>query len=390
MMSPRAAGTPHVQKRRVPLWDNARWIAITLVVLGHAILKLIAESDVAYEFYLFVYAFHVPLFVAVSGYFARSGPLGTRQLHRLITDIVLPYLIFETIWTVVHWLLGGEFRLDYSSPSWTLWFLIALLAWRLALPFLVLLRYPLLISVVISVGAGYFTSVDSTFAISRTLGLLPFFVFGWQLRQWKLTDRWLGLNAATVWRWRIGAITLFTALLGVIVANIDALREAQVRQFLLYNEAYPAFGYDQLWAGGIRLGLMLLAFALVVAFLVLIPRRRTWFTSYGAATMYIYLLHSLVLFPLRESGVLGGPQPGWVLPAMIVLSVLISVALSQRILHTVFRPLIEPRARWLFRRKARTDTGTIVLPHLDPTIEQPAEAPAAEAPPADTPPDAPR
>ncbi|TFB61282.1 fucose 4-O-acetylase [Cryobacterium sp. TMT2-17-1] len=398
MMSPRAAGIPHVQKRRVPLWDNARWIAIALVVLGHAILKLIAESDVAYEFYLFVYAFHVPLFVAVSGYFARSGPLGTRQLHRLVTDIVLPYVIFETIWTVVHWLLGGEFRLDYSSPSWTLWFLIALLAWRLALPFLVLLRHPLLISVIISVGAGYFASIDSTFALSRTLGLLPFFVFGWQLRQWKLTDRWLGLHATAVWRWRIGAFTLFTALLGVIVANIDALREAQVRQFLLYDEAYPAFGYDQLWAGVIRLGLLLLAFALIVAFLVLMPRRRLWFTPYGAATMYIYLLHSFVLFLLRESGVLGGPQPGWVLPAMIGFSVLISIALSQRIVRRVFHPLIEPRARWLFRKKARTDTGTIVLPHLDApagtlAAEPPAEPPA-DAPPADpavgTPRDTPR
>ncbi|TFC86463.1 fucose 4-O-acetylase [Cryobacterium sinapicolor] len=385
MMSPRVAGTPHVQKRRVPLWDNARWIAITLVVLGHAILKLIAESDVAYEFYLFVYAFHVPLFVAVSGYFARSGPLGTRQLHRLVTDIVLPYVVFETIWTLARWLLGGEFRLDYSTPSWTLWFLIALLIWRLALPFLVLLRHPLLISVVISVGAGYSESIDSTFAISRTLGLLPFFVFGWQLRQWKLTDRWLGLNTAGVWRWRIGAITLFTALLGLIVANIDALRVAQVRQFLLYDKAYPAFGYDELWAGGIRLGLILLAFALVVAFLVLIPRRRTWFTTYGAATMYIYLLHSFVLFPLRESGVLGGPQPGWVLPATIGFSVLISVALSQRIVRTVFHPLIEPRARWLFRRKARTDTGTIVLPHLEAPVDT-----SSAGPPAGTAPDAPR
>jgi len=171
-----------------------------------------------------------------------------------------------------------------------------------------------------------------------------------------------------------------------------------VRQFLLYNEAYPTFGYDEFWAGGIRLGLMLLAFALIVAFLLLMPRQRTPFTAYGAATMYIYLLHSFVLFPLRETGVLEGPQPGWVLPAMILLSVLISVVLSQRAVRKVVHPLIEPRARWLFRKKARTDTGTIVLPHLDApagtlAAEPPAEPPA-DAPPADpavgTPRDTPR
>ncbi|WP_241981151.1 acyltransferase family protein [Cryobacterium algoritolerans] len=365
-MSARVAGRPHVKKRRVPLWDNARWIAITLVVMGHAILKLINGSDVAYEAYLFIYAFHVPLFVAVSGYFARSGPLGTRQLHRLITDIVFPYVVFETIWTLLRWLLGGEFNLDYSSASWTLWFLISLLAWRLMLPFIVLLRYPLLISILISIGAGYIASIDGTFALSRTLGLLPFFVFGWKLRQWKLTARWLALGVGKVWRWRVAALTLFSALLGVITLNVDALRTLKIRQFLLYSEAYPTFGYDQLWAGGIRLGLMLLAFALIMAFLLLVPRSTTWFTALGSATMYIYLLHSFLLFPLRESGVLGGVQPAWVLPALLLLSVLISVLLSLPIVKRLFRPVIEPRVRWLFRRHESTHTGTIVLPPMDP------------------------
>jgi hypothetical protein len=33
-----------------------------------------------------------------------------------------------------------------------------------------------------------------------------------------------------------------------------------------------------------------------------------------------------------------------------VLSVLIAVGLSQPIVRRVFRPLVEPRAEWLFRR----------------------------------------
>ncbi|MGO4104780.1 acyltransferase family protein [Leifsonia sp. YAF41] len=355
-------GTAPTQRRRVPLWDNARWIAITLMVIGHAILKLISDSDLSYAVYLFIYAFHVPVFVGVSGYFAKSGPPGTRQLHRLLTDIVFPYLIFETIWTVLRWMLGGKFWLDYSTASWTLWFLIALTIWRITLPYLVLLRYPLLISVIISVGAGYIPAIDSTFALSRTLGLLPFFVFGWQLRQWQITGRWLTLRSAIVWRWRAGALALFGTLLIVIFANIETLRALKIRRFLLYDGAYPTFGYDQIWAGGIRLGLIALACALMVAFLVLMPRRQTWFTGLGAATMYIYLLHSFLLYPVRESGVLAGPQPLWVLPAVIVASIGISILLSQKFVKRVFHPLVEPQARWLFRTEAATPTGTIVLP----------------------------
>jgi fucose 4-O-acetylase-like acetyltransferase len=349
MTSPRT-GTSSTQKRRVPLWDNARWIAITLMVVGHAILKLIGESDAAYTVYLFIYAFHVPVFVGVSGYFAKAGPPGTRQLQRLLTDIVFPYFIFETIWTIIRWLLGGTFRLDYSSASWTLWFLIALAIWRVTLPYLVLLRYPLVIAIIASVGAGYITSIDSTFALSRTIGLLPFFVFGWKLRQWQVTSRWLALRPTAIWRWRTGALALFAVLFITIAVNIDALRAMRIRRFLLYDEPYAAFGYDQIWAGGIRLGLMLLAFALLVAFLVLIPRGRTWFSSFGTATMYIYLLHTFLLYPLRETGILDGPQPAWVLPGVILLSVGISLLLSQPFVKKVARPLVEPRAGWIFRQ----------------------------------------
>ena len=364
-MSALGTATTHPQKRRVPLWDNARWIAVTLVVMGHAILKLIGEADVAYTLYLFIYAFHVPVFVAVSGYFAKSGPADVRQMHRLLTDIIFPYVIFETIWTVLRWILGGKFVLDYSTASWTLWFLLALLVWRIALPYLVVLRYPLFISIIISIGAGYLPNIDGTFTLSRTLGLLPFFVFGWKLREWLLTDNWLELRAGLVWRWRAGALGLFTLLYLLIGLNIDTLRTLQVRRFLLYNEAYATFEYSEFWAGGIRLAVMLLAFALIVAFLLLIPRRTTWFTAGGAATMYIYLLHTVVLYPLREMGVLDGPQPGWVLPGMIALSVAISIVLSMSVVRRLFRPLVEPRARWLFRSTAATPTGTIVLPQLD-------------------------
>ena len=359
--------TTQPQKRRVPLWDNARWVAVTLVLIGHAILKLIGEADVAYALYLFIYAFHVPVFVAVSGYFAKSGPSDARQMHRLLTDIIFPYVIFETIWTVLRWILGGKFVLDYSTASWTLWFLLALLLWRIALPYLVLLRYPLIISIIISIGAGYLPDIDGTFTLSRTLGLLPFFVFGWKLRQWQLTDTWLELRDGLIWRWRAGAIGLFALLYLLIGLNIETLRTVQVRRFLLYDEAYAVFEYSEFWAGGIRLAVMLLAFALIVAFLMLIPRRKTWVTDLGTATMYIYLLHTFVLYPLRESGVLDGPQPAWVLPGMIVLSVATSIMLSQPIVRRLVRPLVEPKAQWLFRSTAATPTGTIVLPHRERT-----------------------
>lgn len=336
---------------RVPLWDNARFVAIALVVVGHAILKLIAESDTAYGFYLFIYAFHVPVFVAVAGYFAKADPPGPKQLKRLITDLVLPYLIFEAIWTVIRSLEKGSPLIDFANPSWTLWFLVALVIWRVTLPYLALLRFPLLIAVVISVAAGYLPGIGGVFALDRTLALLPFFVLGWSIRRLPLTDWWMRARGRTVVVVRAGAVALFAVLALVLALNVPFWREVKVRRVLLFDEAYPAFGYDEWWAGALRLAAIAVAALLVFAFLVLMPRRETWFSALGQATLYVYLLHTFVLYPVRESGLLDGPMPWWVLPLVVVLSLALTVGLAQPIVRRIFRPLVEPRAAWLFRPK---------------------------------------
>jgi fucose 4-O-acetylase-like acetyltransferase len=336
----------------VPLWDNARFLAITLVVIGHAILKLIAESDTAYGVYLFVYAFHVPVFVAVAGYFAKANPPGLKQLKRIITDLVLPYLIFEAIWSVIHSLRAGWVSVDLVSPSWTLWFLLALIVWRVVLPYLALLRFPFAISVAISIACGYLPGIDGDFALNRTLALLPFFVLGWKLRQLPLTAIWLRASVRTIWLVRGGAIAVFGALALVIAMNVPLWRDLKIRRVFLFEQAYPEFGYDEWWAGALRLGAIALAVVLILAFLTLVPRRTTWFSPLGQATMYVYLLHSFVLFPIRESGMLSGPENDLLLVGMIAFSILIAVALSSRPVRRVFRPLVEPRARWLFARSA--------------------------------------
>lgn len=360
--TPPATTPTRTKRRRVPLWDNARWIAITLVVIGHGILPLIGESDSAYSVYLFIYSFHVAVFVTVSGYFAKSGPPSGRAMKQVLTDIVFPFFIFETIWTVIRFILGSGFELDYTTASWTLWFLIALAIWRIVLPYLVLLRYPLLIAIAISIGAGYTETIDATLALSRTFGMLPFFVFGWKLRQWQLTGRWLDLPSRIVWRWRAAAIALFAVVLAVMPIAIETWRDLRLRRFMLYDESYEAIGYDEPWSGAIRLALLVVAMVLAVAFLVLMPRGAHWFTPFGTATMYIYLLHTFVLFPFRETDLLAGDQPFWVLPTMILFCIGLSVLLSLKPVRKVFRPLVQPQARWLFRAEPSTATGTLVLP----------------------------
>lgn len=336
------------QNRRVPFWDNARYLCIILVVLGHAIQRLIYDSDVSLALYLTFYAFHMPAFAIIAGYFSKSSSPTKVQMARVITDILLPYVIFEMLWTLTKWLVEGQADPNLTQPSWTLWFLLALGIFRLVLPYLALLRWPLAWTVVISIGVGYLDNVDSTFSLSRTLGLLPFFTLGWWLREHDIVER-LRLLEWRPWWMRVAAVGAIGTTFWVMLNWAALWREIDLRYWFFYADSYADLGGEQWWAGGVRLGIMALALVLSASFFALVPRGTYWWTNFGKYTMYVYLLHSFVLYPLRESGVLRHLEPTWLwLPVMIVVAVLIALALATKPVRMLFRPLVEPRPRWLF------------------------------------------
>ncbi len=339
-------GVPRA-KRRVPFWDNARFACIVLVVLGHAVQRLTYDSDIALSLYLVVYAFHMPAFAIISGYFSKSESPSRRQMARVVTDILVPYVIFEGIWTATKWLVEGQANPNITQPSWTLWFLLALGLFRLVLPYLALLRWPLVWTVVISVWVGYLPNIDSTLSLSRMLGLLPFFTLGWWLREHDIVDRFR-LLARSWWSVSI-SVALFVVAGWAAWFFVDVWRDVNLREWLFYDENYSSLGGTEWWAGGIRLALMAVALTLSAAFFALLPRGRHWWTHFGQFTMYVYLLHSFVLYPFRETGILRDAEPTWLwLPAVVIASVLIALGLATKPVRRIFRPLVEPRPWWLF------------------------------------------
>lgn len=343
-----ASGRPRGSKRRLPFWDNARFACIVLVVLGHAVQRLTYDSDIALGIYLVVYAFHMPAFAIISGYFSKSDSPTARQMARIITDILVPYVIFEMLWTLTKWLVEGQANPNLTEPSWTLWFLLALGIFRLVLPYLALLRWPLAWTLAISIGAGYLPNVDSTFSLSRTLGLLPFFALGWWLHEHEIVARFRLLRPRAWWS-VAAAIAVFVCAGLTAWVFIDEWRAMNLREWLFYDDNYSSLGGTEWWAGGVRLALIAVAILLCAAFFILVPRKMRFWTHFGQYTMYVYLLHSFVLYPFRETGVLRDAEPTWLwLPLVVVGSVLIALGLATKPVRTVFRPLVEPRPSWLF------------------------------------------
>lgn len=111
---------------RDPWLDNAKMALVTLVVVGHAWV-LLPQTPLVAGLYDFLYAWHVPAFVFVTGYLSRGFTWQRRRLWQLVRTVAVPYVLFEAAIALFRVYVGGE-RLDdlFRDPHWPMWFLAAL------------------------------------------------------------------------------------------------------------------------------------------------------------------------------------------------------------------------------------------------------------------------
>ena len=111
--------------------DLCKGIAILLVILGHSIQYGMGEGYEGYwenPVFRFIYSFHMPLFMLISGYlfwysYYKRG--GKAVIINRFKTLLYPILSFEVILCLIH-------RFDYGLSfgiisSWHLWFFWAIL-----------------------------------------------------------------------------------------------------------------------------------------------------------------------------------------------------------------------------------------------------------------------
>lgn len=151
---------------RNAFFDNAKYLAIVLVAMGHSWEPLTGQSRTAGALYMTVYAFHMPAFIIISGYFSRGFDLRPDRLRRLITGVVVPYLVFETAYTLfARWAYDDpDMPVSLLDPWYLTWFLAALFVWRLTTPLWRIIRWPVPLALALAVLASVSPEVgdDST------------------------------------------------------------------------------------------------------------------------------------------------------------------------------------------------------------------------------------
>ena len=318
---------------RDPLLDNAKYVAMVLVVVGHAWtdLRVVPAIDAAYAF---VYLFHIPVFVILAGFLSRNFTLSLRSLTKLGAALLIPYVLFETLYeSLAAWVAGHPAHHNAIAPSWVMWFLMALFMWRLSVPLWRWLGAPMAISIAIVVSLWGGLSTNDDYAWSKTVSLLPFFVIGMYLRREQL-DRLRTVPA------RLGALAIvaMTALACLLMASSFDIGLAR------WKYSYAELGFGTFDGSVVRLVMMGVALVLSAAFFALIPGERSWFTGLGANTMYSYLLHGATIQAAVAAGLFATAWATTLPGAVFITTAAAAVGtlLMAPAVKMCARPVVEP------------------------------------------------
>jgi len=311
--------------------DSATGVLVILVVFGHVLLTMEGAAAAAARFW--VYTFHVPAFVFLSGYVTRYSRAWSAP--KIITRLMFPYIVFALIQRVLEaWLNDRPFELKPTNIPWTLWYLLALMVWRLTVPLVrrLPMGWALAVSVGVSIVGAALPWVGSAYSLGRILGFFPFFVVGLLWR-----DEW--------WQWALSRWARAIATVGIVLSVPWALwfRGIIGREEFVFARRPDQLGLAPGNAMLHRAVVLVIAATLALCVISLAMRNIAILARIGVATLTVYLLHAVVLFPWHLDG-----APAWLtgirgVALAFALSAVLAWILASPPVVAATRPLMDIR-----------------------------------------------
>jgi fucose 4-O-acetylase-like acetyltransferase len=309
------------QSSRTAYFDNAKFLLMILVVFSHLLQSFIGDHKVYHDLYYFIFTFHMPAFVFLSGYFAKPATNGSK-VRKLIKKFLLPYVFFQIFYTVYYWLIGLEDTLNFDllNPQWALWFLLSMFFWQLSLVLFQKMsaRNAILLSVFLSIFAGYLPFINQVLTLQRTFVFLPFFVIGYYFPK----DEMKFLKEG-----RMRKISLFfLPIIYLFIALFHGMNKYMVFGSKPYEDylSYPLFG------GPLRAVFFVIGLLGIIGFMRLVPRQPMFFTKWGKNTLLVYLLQGIFIKGLRALAITELSLSVLGFMTLVIVSVLLTILLASK------------------------------------------------------------
>ncbi|MCP8617665.1 acyltransferase family protein [Salirhabdus salicampi] len=323
--------TGHTASQRIYYFDNAKFLLILLVVIGHMVSPYRHESTFLQAFYKFIYTFHMPAFILIAGYFAKNV-FKKGYVKKVCYKVLFPYFIFQLLYTAYFTFQTHTLEFTLFDPHWTLWFLLSFVGWHFLLLLFAKVKYSLLISIGIGVFIGFIPTIGTFLSLSRTFVFFPLFLLGYYLEKEHFSLlRQRGLRILSIY------------VLGTLLICYMLFLHDVPRDWLLASSSYTTIGVNPEIGAIVRLMIYGLVFLTTFAFLSVVPWRRTFYSKLGERTLYIYLLHGIVVKLLDTTPVIEVMINANVYVFLFLFGTMITFILGSNPVTKVTRPIIEPR-----------------------------------------------
>lgn len=268
--------------------ENIKIILIFFVVFGH-LLELMG----GYNLYKVIYSFHMPVFIFINGWCV----IREWQPKRTILKLANAYIMLQLMYTFfnVYIINDGnmELAIQFTTPYWLLWYLMALLIYYLLVPVILSnsCAYAVCVmagSVLIAVLAGFDTSVGYYMSLSRMLVFFPYFVCGYYVRNYTVKYHEVICNFISKGIVKIASVPILLGVIGLICNQ----------EFVTAGALYGSYSYESgEFSFLVRLELMSIAFIWIAIFVILIPDRKIF---KRVDTFPIFALHGFIVMYLRK------------------------------------------------------------------------------------------
>lgn len=324
-------------KERVALFDNIKGVLMLLVVFGHVMHPVHNTNPVLSTCFDIIYLFHMPLFVLVSGLFAKGAYRGGKlNINRIISFLILGFAYQLAIALINGAHLSPKRLCAFTSAPW---YLISMACWYALTPALKHLgvRKGMALSLVVSLAWGMVDLSSGFLSISRTFAFLPCFALGYYLTPTHVQNL---RTSKLAW----AAVALAIPLVLARILNKNA-----------YAWFFPMVYGDNPYEWGELVGVLqkLTAFAIAaimsLACLRLTPSNKSRLTTLGQRTLQVYVLHRLVRswltfrMPFYEIALLNDPLVGTLLIA--ALSLVITAVCALPIFERPFNSFL--KIKWI-------------------------------------------
>lgn len=328
-----ALAIPH--KPRDAYFDNLKVILITLVVLAH-FAEVYARIRTMHGLFNMLTPFVMPIFIFITGYFSKGID---RQRKTDLIKVLLPYFLlqlYHLIFTKTTGLGSGSF--NAAIPTFQNWYLLGLFIWRLLIPYYNFLsrKNAVITSFFISLSVGFVPQFNKFLALHRAIYFMIFFVLGYFSPNVKKL-------LAKVSRYRLAIIGMFICLVSTIFFVSYFNRHLRGIITYAYN---PVFGYHKMKQYSVetfypfltRVAGLSTSIIISALFLFAIPRQETWYSKYGRNTLYVFLFHMFILWPLATLSY----KPIITELLAVVFSIVLTFILSHDSVVNILRPLANP------------------------------------------------